>query len=179
MRSNFLWLGAMPSRASRYLHRRHPRLLLLQDPDNLLFAEPAALHASDSLRVGLYSFLVTFQGCTSVTAAGCRSLAISQGKKIFCPADGGDVLNEWPIWRGFRKGGFRIEMRGSCRSFRSPILYCCTGRLSLVCEDFFICRKKLTVIDATARCASGVPIDPVIPSHATRGWMLGTSVKST
>lgn len=48
-----------------HLHRRNARLLLLQDPDNLLFAKPAALHTSDSLRVGLYSFLVTFQGSTS------------------------------------------------------------------------------------------------------------------
>lgn len=52
--------------AAAYLHRRHARLLLLQDPDNLLFAEPAALHPSESLRAGLYSFLATFQGSTSL-----------------------------------------------------------------------------------------------------------------
>ena len=48
-----------------YLRRRHARLMLLQNYDNLLFTEPAALHASDSLSVGLYSFLVAFQGSTS------------------------------------------------------------------------------------------------------------------
>jgi len=35
------------------LRRRHTRLPLFQNPDNLSFAEPAALHTSDSLPVQL------------------------------------------------------------------------------------------------------------------------------
>ncbi len=71
-----------------YLHRRHADLLLLQYPNNLLFAEPAALNTSDSLRVGLYSLLVTFQGSTSkpsclVPACDCVNLSSLQRRDLW------------------------------------------------------------------------------------------------
>ena len=55
--------------ATAYLDRRHARLLLLQNPDNLLFAEPAALHAVRLFFVGLYPKPVTSQGSTSTAKA--------------------------------------------------------------------------------------------------------------
>ena len=47
----------------------------------LLFAEPIALHSSDALRVGLYSFLVTFQGSTSRVVAATLPLLSSDFSK--------------------------------------------------------------------------------------------------
>src|SRR5262245_17289846 len=48
-----------------HIRRRSPRLLLPQDPDNLLLAEPASLHRPSPLSDGLYTFLEEFSGLTS------------------------------------------------------------------------------------------------------------------
>jgi hypothetical protein len=48
-----------------YVRRRGPRLLLAQDPDDLLLAEPASLHRPSPLSDGLYPFLEEFSGLRS------------------------------------------------------------------------------------------------------------------
>src|SRR5262245_13970854 len=48
-----------------YVRRRSPRLLLTQDPYDLLLAEPASLHRPSPLSDGLYPFLEEFSGLRS------------------------------------------------------------------------------------------------------------------
>src|SRR5215813_15461018 len=52
------------------VRRRRPRLLLPQDPDDLLFAEPASLHRPSPLSDGLYPFLEEFSGLRSTEING-------------------------------------------------------------------------------------------------------------
>jgi hypothetical protein len=47
------------------IRRQRTRFLFLQNPDDLIIAEPAAFHSSVPLRNRLYRNLVTFQGGTS------------------------------------------------------------------------------------------------------------------
>lgn len=63
------------------VRRRHPRFLFLQDRDDLLFAEPAALHSVRLLRVGLYSKSVTFQGSTS-RGLGRQRLSLQAQREV-------------------------------------------------------------------------------------------------
>ena len=52
-------------------------------------------------------------------------------------------------------------------------------QITVQLEGCFICLKKSTVSDATARCASSAPVGPAMPSQPTIGWIVDTSVKST
>src|SRR5262245_44225528 len=59
-----------------HICRRSPRLLLPQDPDDLLLAKPTSLHLPSPLRDGLYPFLEEFSGLMS-TASPAFSMAPS------------------------------------------------------------------------------------------------------
>ena len=88
MRRSFLWFRVRPSTVlgfpfvegrvadavlAAHLNRFRPCLLLPQDRDNLLLAEPAALNRPSPLSVvGLYSNLEAFQGLTSARTMVCR-----------------------------------------------------------------------------------------------------------
>src|SRR5262245_16974176 len=55
-----------------YVRRRSPRLLLTQDPYDLLLAEPASLHRPSPLSDGLYPFLEEFSGLRSLRSLSGR-----------------------------------------------------------------------------------------------------------
>jgi len=74
--------GRADPMASAHIRRRHPGFLLLLNPNDLLFAEPAAPHSVRLLRGGLYPESVTFQGRMSArTPSEPRAILMSEGEK--------------------------------------------------------------------------------------------------
>jgi hypothetical protein len=83
------------------IHRHRTRFLFLQNPDDLLIAEPAAFHSSVPLRNRLYRNLETFQGGTSNRRRWVRV----------------DVFNDMTIMRHLHDV-FACQVAGHQRNFR-------------------------------------------------------------